>query len=87
MPNVIDTNTSNKKFVGCFQDTQIKTAYLDYHYPRLNDNILVFTCLVLPICLKQGWIVLYSETLEKDWKEKYENEWAKRSKCKNLVSI
>merc|ERR1712115_604348 len=29
-----------------------------------------------------GWIVLYSETLEKDWKEKYENEWAKRSKSK-----
>merc|ERR1712226_929310 len=23
-----------------------------------------------------GWIVLYSETLEKDWKDKYENEWA-----------
>merc|ERR1712000_385021 len=30
-----------------------------------------------------GWIVLYSETLEKDWKEKYENEWAKWSKSKS----
>merc|ERR1712099_205936 len=29
-----------------------------------------------------GWEVLYSETLEKDWKDKYENEWAKRSKSK-----
>ena len=52
MPNVIHTNTWNKRVVICFQDTQIKTAYLDYHYPRLNDNNLVFTCLVLPICLK-----------------------------------
>merc|ERR1719340_18152 len=29
-----------------------------------------------------GWTVLYSEVLEKDWKEKHENEWAKRSKSK-----
>merc|ERR1712183_922430 len=28
-----------------------------------------------------GWVVLYSEVLEKDWKEKHD-DWAKRSKAK-----
>ena len=58
------------------------------HERRLCDlsNLLTFTrdCIPFPPLLTppplQGWVILYSEVLEKDWKEKHE-DWVQRSRC------
>jgi hypothetical protein len=41
-----------------------------------------FDCSILLACL-QGWVILYSEVLEKDWKEKHQ-DWTKRSRSESL---
>jgi hypothetical protein len=45
------------------------------------DLKMVLFVICGPTFVLQGWTILYSEVLEKDWKEKHE-DWVKRSKGK-----
>ena len=55
------------------------------HLFLLCDIAYVLT-LTYSFPIPKGWTVLYSEVLEKDWKEKHE-DWVKRSRCESQIFL